>query len=138
MASLHLFFSFVALSPFNALISGGTTTFTDGISMARFNGGFTYNAAAYAYNSGQFIVTLQDSPDNSVWTDVPPEKLNDPTGNGEISITGLPNVFDILGGIGAFSTATFVRLKIVSSSSPMAEITAILIRKPDNMPAQSL
>jgi len=124
---------------FNELITTNTTTFSTGIDISDFDGGFSFIGFGQAHMDGTYTVTLQDSPDNSVWTDIPSEKLNDPSGTGEIVIDSTQVFFDGLSRLGAFSTDAFVRAKIVSTGvSTGSDTTLYLLRVPEIMPATSL
>ena len=121
---------------FTTTISSDTDTFTPSVDMARFDPGYVFTIASYDYTDGTYVLTLQDSPDDSVWTDIPAEKLIDPAGAGSLTISAATVAADLLGRIGAFSTNQFVRAKIVSTStSTGAVITINAIKSPEQTPA---
>lgn len=98
-----------------ANIPSNGTTFSASFNVSDSDGGFYVTAFDNAYSDGTFTFTLQDSPDDSVWTDVPTEKLNDPQGTGNFVINSLSALGENLGRLGAFSVNKFIRAKIVAS-----------------------
>lgn len=118
------------------LFNSNSTFFTEVIDTSDFDGGYMFTMSSENYADGTFILTLQDSPDNSVWTDVPAEKLNDPGGVGSITVSSLSGPGTLLGRIGAFSTNRYVRGKFVSSSvTTGADITILVYKVPEQTPA---
>lgn len=99
---------------FNTLLNSDTTSFTDSVDMSNFNNGFVFTMGLLDYANGNIRLSLQDSPDDSVWTDVPAEKINRAT---DIFLTAGTPAGAILGRIGAFSTNKFVRGKVISTGS---------------------
>lgn len=100
---------------FNALISANGTNFTSSVNMIDFNNGFMFTLYSTAHSDGTYELILQDSPDDSVWTDIPAEKLNDPGGLGSITLVSTTSPGDLMPSIGAFSSNKFVRGKIIST-----------------------
>lgn len=101
---------------FNAAISTDTDTTTASFDNSDFGNGFFLATTVSAYTDGTYVVTLEDSPDDSVWTAIAADKLIGPAAgislaaatsaaNGEIST------------IGAFSNEKFVRATIASTST---------------------
>lgn len=112
-----------------------TESFSSPLDTNEFDGGFMFTAAAYVYTDGTYVITLQDSPDNSVWSDVPDEKLNDPGGNGSMTLNIINVEGDTLQRLGAFSTERFIRAKVISTStSSGATITINTIKLPNRVP----
>ena len=117
-------------------INTDSTVFTPSNDVSNFDAGFMFTADAPAYTDGNFVFSIQDSPDDSVWTDVPAEKLNDPSGIGVMTIAGAISDGDLLPRIGAFSTNQFVRLKVVATSVTLGANMSVLISKqPEIKPA---
>ena len=121
---------------FATAIASDTDTFTPSVDMAHFDSGYLFTAAAYDYTDGTYVLTLQDSPDDSVWTDVPAEKLDDPAGAGSLTLSAATVAADLLGRIGAFSTDRYLRAKIVSTvTTTGATVIVNAIKKPEETPA---
>lgn len=120
----------------SAVITTDTTTFSPSTDVAHFDAGFVVSPATFVYADGTYVVTLQDSPDDSVWTDVPTAKLIDPGGAGSITISAQTSAGDLLGRLGAFSTNQFIRLKVVSTSTTSgSDIIAVIVKAPEQTPA---
>jgi hypothetical protein len=121
----------VALS---ATVSTDTDTNGAGIDTSHYDSGVMFYLDVYPYVAGTFAVKLQDSPDNSVWTDVPTDKLILPTGSLP-SISAQIAELDEIPSVGAFSTQKWVRMVVTSTSASGSNILrGIVIKKPENRP----
>lgn len=119
-----------------AAITTNTTTLTDSVDMAHFDSGYMFTLASYTYTDGTYVLTLQDSPDDSVWTDVPAAGLIDPAGAGSLTLSAVNAPGDLLGRIGAFSTDRYLRAKIVSTATTSgAFVTINATKMPEQKPA---
>lgn len=98
----------------NATIATDTDTNSTSIDTADFDFGVFFTVAATAYTDGTYAISLEDSPDNSVFTAVSSDKLIG-------SITALAAATSASGGdmgrLGCFSTEQFVRVVITSTST---------------------
>lgn len=120
----------------SAVIDTDTDTFSNDVNIADYDDGFMFFMAIPAWTDGTYVLTLQDSPDNSVWTDVPAEKLIDPAGNGSITLSAATSADDVLERIGAFSVNKHMRAKIVSTvTTDGATVTVYAVRKAELRPA---
>jgi len=74
-------------------------------------------AYASAWTDGSYVVTLQDSPDNSTWTDIPAANYcnNTAGANGSFTISAAVTNGGNLGKLGVFGHARYVRPKVVST-----------------------
>jgi len=108
-------------------IDSNTTTYSPLVDVAHFDGGVMFYALAPEWNDGTYVYSLQDSPDDIVWTDIPADKLIGPYGSVSISAQTLPG--DNPGRIGAFSANRYMRVKVVSTAvtegNPI-EVAAVL------------
>lgn len=117
-------------------ISSNETNFSSSIDVSDFDGGFYLTSTAFEYVDGTFVVTLQDSPDDSVWTDIDAEKLIDPSGLGSFTLNSITSSGDLLQRIGAFSVDKFVRTKVVSTGVTIGAVVMIIATKmPEQVPA---
>lgn len=99
------------------------------------DGGFTFFAGLPTVTDGTYVITLQDSPDNSVWTDVPVAKLNDPIGNGDIILLSQITVGDTPQRLGAFGTEKWIRARINASGVTLGAFMLVyVIKKPELRP----
>lgn len=120
---------------FSASITTDTTTNSLGIDMSDFDGGIMYTATATGYTDGTYVITFEESVDNSAWTDVPVEKLIDPVGNGNITLAAAESAGDLMARMGLFSTKRYLRMKIISTSvTTGAFISAYVVKKAENVP----
>jgi hypothetical protein len=102
-----------------------------GIDTAQYNNGVMFACIAYSYTDGDFAITMQHSPDNSVFTDVPAEKLNGsiPVINSETAEAAEAYK------IGAFSTDRWIRFSVTSTSvTTGGSIKIYAIKKAQNRP----
>ncbi len=119
-----------------AVISTNTTTVTSGIDMANFDPGYVFVPAAYSYTDGNYVMTLEDSPDDVTYTPIPTDKLLDPAGAGSITLSAASVATNLLGRIGAFSTDRYVRASIVSTGvTSGAALTILAVKSPEETPA---
>lgn len=115
-----------------AAITSDTTTFTTAIDVSNFNPGFMFSMLGFSFSDGTYVLTLQESPEGSIFTDIPTDKLIDPGGVGSITVDNQAVTNDLLGRIGAFSTDQFVRGKIVSTATTSGASVLVIVTK---MPA---
>ena len=104
-----------------------------GIDTAHYDGGIMFVCAAPDLTDGSYAIKFQDSPDNSVWTDVPADKL----------IGSLPTIItqtealDNAPRVGIFSNNQWVRAVVTSTSvTTGARITIYAIEKGELRPIQ--
>lgn len=118
-----------------AIITTNDTFFSSSIDMANFDNGVMYIAYSTVYTDGTYVLTLQESEDDSIWTDVPVAKLNDPVGNGNITISAAISDLDLITKLGAFSTKRYIRVKMISSGvTTGASINVIVNKKGEDLP----
>lgn len=112
------------------------TLFTDSIDTNHYDGGFFLSAFLAGTSGGTFTFTLQESDDSgSGFTDVPADKLIDPSGTGVIELSGAPSVPFSFPKLGAFSNKRFVRFKAVSVGTAGSNVIPIIAtRNPENKP----
>lgn len=116
----------------NAVITSDTVTNGAAIDTAHYDSGVMLFIDAAAYTTGTFTLTLEDSPDNSVWTAVPDEKLIKP--EGDVVITAATSPQDYLKRIGAFSTDQWLRAVITSADTADATIVAYAVKMGELLP----
>lgn len=117
---------------FNAVIATDTDTNTFSIDTADFDYGVMLGLSATAYTDGTYVLSLEDSPDNSVWTAVASNKTH-----GSPTVTELTDATagDIISTIGVFSTEQFIRGVITSTStSTGATLNVVAILKGEYNP----
>jgi hypothetical protein len=113
-------------------ITSNTTTTSSSVDLANHDSGYLVFAYSSSYVDGTFTFSLQDSPDNSVWTDVPADKVIEP--DGTVTVTALGAAGEVKR-LGAFSTNRYVRLKVVSTGvTGGANIEAAMIKKAEERP----
>lgn len=112
------------------------TIFTGAIDTANYDGGYFLSPFMVFYNSGTFTFTLQESDESgSGFTDVPANKLIDPSGTGSIVLDGVTPSVTILEKLGSFSTKRFIRFKLVSAGTAgQSVIPIIATRNPELKP----
>lgn len=126
----------VILLDSNTITTDGTG-FSSSFDIANFDPGFFVTAIAPAanYTDGTYTITLQDSPDDSVFTDVSAAKLNDPQGTGSIILSAGSADGVNQQRLGAFSVNQFIRVKIVATSVTSGAVLFMhAISKPENTP----
>ncbi len=116
----------------HANISTDTATNGFAIDTAHFDSGIMFFFDISLYSAGTFVLSLEDSPDNSVWTAVPVAKLILP--DGAVSLTAEPSAGDELGRIGAFSTDRYVRIVVTSTLSAVATVVGYAVKKGEVRP----
>ena len=94
-------------------IASNTTTNGNSADTKDFDNGLMLVAYSNIYTDGTYVVTFMDSPDNSVFTDVP--AANYCGGITSISIAAINTAGVNCGKLGVFGTARYVRPKIVST-----------------------
>jgi hypothetical protein len=107
------------------------TKLGSGIDTANYDDGVMLVCIVYGYVDGDYAITLQDSPDNSVFTDVPADKLigSNPTLSAETAEGAVASK------IGAFSTDRWLRVSITSTSvSTGASIKVYAVKNAENRP----
>lgn len=116
-----------------ATITTDTVTNGSAIDTAHFDSGVMFFIDASAWTDGTYALSLEDSPDNSVWTAVPAAKLILP--GGAVSISAATSAGDDLGRIGAFSTNQYVRIVVTSTGTTSgATIVGYAIKKGELRP----
>jgi hypothetical protein len=117
----------------NALIVTNDVTNGSSIDTAHYDGGIMFVCSAPDLTDGSYAIKFQDSPDNSVWTDVPADKL----------IGSLPTIttqtvaLDNAPRVGIFSNDQWVRAVVTSTSvATGARITIYAIEKSELRPVQ--
>jgi hypothetical protein len=122
----------VALS---ATVSTDTVTNGVSIDIANFDSGVLFYLDVFPHVAGTFAVKLQDSPDNSVWTDIPADKLILPTGSLP-SISGEILELGVIPSAGAFSNEKWIRMIVTSTGTSGSNVLrGFAIKKPETSPA---
>ena len=118
---------------FAAIISSDTTTNGFTIDTANFDGGIMLFLLMTEYTDGDYQIVLQDSPDDSVWTNIPTNKLILP--DGAITLSAIAAAGDEIKRLGAFSTERYVRMTVVSTSTTTgAEMVGFCVKKSEERP----
>lgn len=116
-----------------AAITTDTTTFSDGVDTADFEGGVMFSLTIPAWTDGTYVMTLQDSPDDSVWTALDSDKVIGPAvslGAATSASGGLAST------LGAFSHERHVRAAIVSTiTTSGATLNIVSIASGEYLPA---
>lgn len=106
-----------------AAITTDTTTNSDGVDTADFEGGIMFALTINAYTDGTYVMTLQDSPDDSVWTALDSDKVIGPA----VSLAAATSASGGLAStLGAFSHERYVRASIVSTSTTSGATPSIV------------
>ena len=127
----------VTLLETTGVVANGTS-FSPTFNINGFSSGFFITAISTVanYTDGNYIITLQDSVDGITFADVPLNKLIDPSFPGEIVISGATIDGAEQPRIGAISTDTLLRAKIVATGvSSGAKITFNVMLAADLVPA---
>ncbi len=113
------------------------TLFTPSIDTADFDGGYFLSTYLAGTSGGVFIFTLQESDESSAnFTDVPANKLIDPSGTGQIELAGPPVLPFSFPKLGSFSTKRFIRFKVVSGGTSGSNTMPIIAtRSSEQKPA---
>lgn len=94
-------------------IATDTTTFSNSFDTANFEEGIMFLINCSAYTDGSYQILVQESPDDSVWTNVIDEKyITDP-----LTIAAAQVATDAVPKVGVFSTKRYLRLAIVSTGT---------------------
>ncbi|MCK5017307.1 MAG: hypothetical protein KAS32_09555 [Candidatus Peribacteraceae bacterium] len=111
---------------FNAAIASDTVTNGTALDTAHYDSGYMFFIDASVYSSGDFTLTLEDSPTGSGWTAVPAEKLIKP--EGDVVIDAATSPADYLKRIGAFSTERYLRAVVTSANSANGTIVGYAVK----------
>lgn len=109
---------------FNAAIATDTDTNTFSIDTADHDFGVMFTMAVTDYTLGDITLALEESVDNSVWVDVPAEKLITTSAGVAIGAETDATAGDAMVRLGVFSNERFVRGVITSDNS--ADLTVIV------------
>ncbi len=99
---------------FNAAISTDTATNTFSVDTADFDCGVMLGLASTVYVDGTYVLSLEDSPDNSVWTAVAADKVN---GSVSVAVITDATAGDVIETLGMFSTERYIRGVITSTAT---------------------
>lgn len=98
----------------NAVIATDTATNTSSIDTADYDMGVMLSMSVTAFTDGTYVLSLEDSPDNSAWTAVASEKL---IGDAP-SVAALTSASaGLIATLGAISTNQYVRGVITSTGT---------------------
>ena len=114
-------------------ITTNTTTNSSAVDTAHFDSGIMFFTYLSSYDTAAVLaVSLEDSPDNSVWTAVPASKLILPDG------AVVANIYadgSEAARLGAFSTNRYVRMVITSTGVVGTNsVDALCVKLPEPRP----
>lgn len=110
---------------------------TNGFDVAHYDSGFLVTIFAPGAMNGNHVITLQESPNGTDWTDIPENKLIKPSG--DIDVTAESVALDDLPRIGAFSTERYIRVKATKTNHTAdTELTFFAAKKGEVRPVDEV
>ncbi len=119
-------------------LNGNGTLPTKGFDVSDADGGFMclFLITSTLVGGMNVTITLQESPDDTNWTDIPDEKLISTGGDNTIFITSLLLAGDPISAFGAFSTEKFIRaLIVVANFGADTPLNIVVLKNPELTPA---
>lgn len=110
------------------------TAASNSIDTAHYDSGVVFYGLVSEFVDGTYDLVLQESDDDSTWTDVPTNKQNYPDGNTQF--TGATSAVAKLERLGSFSTKRYLHVNIVVGGSPSSGARVLIwaLRKAELRP----